>query len=81
MIGNNSANRLLGGIADDFIAGSGGADRLFGGAGNDFVSSNGVLFDAPNDGAKDLTDGGEGTDQCGAFTAEGDRALNCETVG
>ncbi|MDY0870996.1 type I secretion C-terminal target domain-containing protein [Dongia rigui] len=56
LVGDGSANQLLGGLGDDTLSGGGGNDILLGGAGNDTIDQGSGLN------ALDKIDGGAGTD-------------------
>lgn len=48
LVGNELANSVTGGIADDLLAGSGGADTLVGGAGDDVIFGGGYTGSGTN---------------------------------
>jgi hypothetical protein len=78
--GQTGDDKMDGGPGGDGMYGNLGADDLKGGSGDDSISHNGVLDPELPDGSKDYVDCGPGNDQVWINAAEGDSAVNCETI-
>jgi Ca2+-binding RTX toxin-like protein len=85
LTGNAAVNRIEGewgddtvhgGAGNDLIDGNKGHDHLYGDAGDDYLDS--YYYFGGTDGADQLDGGTGGGDNCVAYEADGDTAVNCE---